>query len=301
MKNKFIKNIVNIALVLLTSISINVPVSAHTMTSWAEYYNMPYAYQNFFALDATKQHIESTKVYYHFANSATKREYEEHFPCGINAWATLLQGEETILSFNAHVNVTYYNSVCPDEALGRTARASVSGNDYHIERHKLTNEAEIIFCSFYFYNMDLAKQAAAAHEVGHLFGIEDLYEDHSYLPATISLYTGYSENGTQFPTQSDRNAMRIAIENYWFETNSAWKYQTSPGMFYLRGDVDFNNSITSADARLVLRYSVGLENYSALQLILADVDGNGQITSNDSREIERYSVGLIEKFPADEL
>lgn len=62
---------------------------------------------------------------------------------------------------------------------------------------------------------------------------------------------------------------------------------------YLRyGDVDIDQNITAADARLVLRASVGLEYFSETQVLLGDVDASGTITAADARLILRASVGL---------
>lgn len=58
------------------------------------------------------------------------------------------------------------------------------------------------------------------------------------------------------------------------------------------GDVDFDEKITAADARLVLRASVELEELTETQAYLGDIDENGKITAADARAILRYSVGL---------
>lgn len=65
---------------------------------------------------------------------------------------------------------------------------------------------------------------------------------------------------------------------------------------YIMGDIDGDSSITSADARLALRYSVGSETPSASQYVLADVNGDGTIGSDDSREILRVATGLQSTF-----
>ncbi len=64
------------------------------------------------------------------------------------------------------------------------------------------------------------------------------------------------------------------------------------------GDADGNNTLTSADARLVLRSSVGLENLDADALIAADADNDNHITAGDARLILRAVVGL-ERFAGD--
>ncbi len=58
------------------------------------------------------------------------------------------------------------------------------------------------------------------------------------------------------------------------------------------GDVDFDQKVTASDARLVLRASVQLEQFTETQVLLGDVDENGSITAADARMILRYSVGL---------
>ncbi len=67
---------------------------------------------------------------------------------------------------------------------------------------------------------------------------------------------------------------------------------------YTYGDLDVNGRIDAADARLAMRYSVGLETPpSRVMLLVADVDGDYMITASDARLILRMSVGLENKFP----
>ncbi|MDR1631047.1 MAG: S8 family serine peptidase [Oscillospiraceae bacterium] len=61
---------------------------------------------------------------------------------------------------------------------------------------------------------------------------------------------------------------------------------------YIMGDVNGDGVITSSDSRDVLRYSAGLESFTAKQIQLADVDFNGQVTSADSQIILRISAKL---------
>ena len=58
------------------------------------------------------------------------------------------------------------------------------------------------------------------------------------------------------------------------------------------GDVDISGDISAADARLVLRASVGLEEKTEAILNRGDVDNDGEISSADARIILRASVGL---------
>lgn len=61
---------------------------------------------------------------------------------------------------------------------------------------------------------------------------------------------------------------------------------------YKIGDVNKSGSVTIADARLVLRYVVKLDTFTAEQKKLADADLNGAVNEADARFILRYTVGL---------
>ncbi len=61
---------------------------------------------------------------------------------------------------------------------------------------------------------------------------------------------------------------------------------------WIPGDIDNDGQITSGDARLALRASVGLETLTEQQTKAADVDYDGKITAGDARLILRRSVGL---------
>lgn len=60
----------------------------------------------------------------------------------------------------------------------------------------------------------------------------------------------------------------------------------------MMGDLDEDKKITAADARLVLRASVGLESFKEKEITLADIDKDKRITAADARLILRASVGL---------
>lgn len=55
----------------------------------------------------------------------------------------------------------------------------------------------------------------------------------------------------------------------------------------IRGDVDGDGKVTAADARLILRAAVGLEEIDSEK---GDIDGDGKITSADSREALRTAT-----------
>lgn len=59
-----------------------------------------------------------------------------------------------------------------------------------------------------------------------------------------------------------------------------------------RGDVDLNGYVNSTDARLALRFAVGLDKLTGRSLIAGDVDENGVINSTDARLILRAAIEL---------
>ena len=61
---------------------------------------------------------------------------------------------------------------------------------------------------------------------------------------------------------------------------------------FTAGDIDNDTNVSAADARLVLRASVGLETFTAEQIAAADVDGVEGISAADARLVLRASVGL---------
>ncbi len=74
------------------------------------------------------------------------------------------------------------------------------------------------------------------------------------------------------------------------------RHVTPTGETYVPGDADGDGQITSGDARLALRRSVGLEDYEegSVPYCACDADGDGKVTSGDARLILRASVGLEE-------
>ncbi|MCR5808386.1 MAG: Ig-like domain-containing protein [Clostridiales bacterium] len=68
-------------------------------------------------------------------------------------------------------------------------------------------------------------------------------------------------------------------------------YSGDPGK-YMLGDVNLNNEVNSADALLVVRYTMNLCELEELPLFLADYNQDGDVTSADALCIIRKSMGL---------
>ena len=56
----------------------------------------------------------------------------------------------------------------------------------------------------------------------------------------------------------------------------------------IRGDVNYNGTITNADVILVTRYCSGWDNLSNIQIYLADYNGDGKVTNTDVILMQRY-------------
>lgn len=66
-----------------------------------------------------------------------------------------------------------------------------------------------------------------------------------------------------------------------------------PKLEGVRGDVNGDGKVTSADARLILRFSVQLDKPASDAVrLLADVDENGSVNTADARKALRIAVGL---------
>lgn len=65
-------------------------------------------------------------------------------------------------------------------------------------------------------------------------------------------------------------------------------------LFCKMGDADFDNRVTAADARIVLRTSVGLQSVTPDRYIYCDCNYDGLVSSADARIVLRTAVGLEE-------
>ena len=74
--------------------------------------------------------------------------------------------------------------------------------------------------------------------------------------------------------------------------NRTWtKHGKLPWVKYFPvGDINFDGRVTSEDARLALRASVGSEKLTEAQKLAADTDGDNKITAADARDILRKAV-----------
>ncbi len=58
------------------------------------------------------------------------------------------------------------------------------------------------------------------------------------------------------------------------------------------GDASLSNGLTSSDARLILRYSARLEQFSDTQKLVCDINNDGKVTASDARLALRICAKL---------
>ncbi len=148
----------------------------------------------------------------------------------------------------------------------------------------------------------------------HLSPDEDIHAAYCALPENTWFIKGVAHGDMTDPSVAQfigwllsassqrhirENASYTQYMKYSTYTNKLSPY-TTPGdsdSYDSYGDLDMDGLITAADARIVLRMSVGLESSTKEQKLLADVDGDNSVTAADARLVLRCSVGLEYGFP----
>lgn len=108
-------------------------------------------------------------------------------------------------------------------------------------------------------------------------------------PQTIN--TSYEFGGWYFDKQFTKKAE--GIDSYTTENVTVYaKWVKIVNYIPVWGDVTMSDQITAADARLALRLSANLEEFSDIQEKLADINNDGKNTAADARLILRLSASL---------
>lgn len=164
------------------------------------------------------------------------------------------------------------------ESVSRTKRCS-RGNHKHLEPDRAVDAATCFLPENTWFiknheHMDFSSKAEAQFLAWLVFSETQrtVWQSASYPQYLLKSVLGGTISGYSDPSDSDTNN-------------------------YIYGDLDIDGQITASDARLALRYAVGLEGEpSNIMLLVGDVDGSGVIDAADARIILRYSVGLENGF-----
>lgn len=90
----------------------------------------------------------------------------------------------------------------------------------------------------------------------------------------------------------DSGFYRATIEVYSGGDRLTKRAEFSYNKSLFNGDVNNDGKITAADARLVLRFSAGLQKYTTSQRKKADINGDGRITAADARLVLRIAASM---------
>ena len=197
--------------------------SAHYLNDWANKYTWEAAdTTNSFTINYS-YHMDGNTTNYYFANSVAESYFATPIKQGFTMWGDLISGTKTA-ALSAHTKMSYDPGASPGGHPAIEWSRAGDGN-HHFRRGY--NDAEIIFYKEATTYTATEKKQLAGHELGHLWGIGDLYNHGK--DKLESIYSqGYAFNSA---TRHDRNAIRIGLNNLNYDTGNGWKHQKSPGVW----------------------------------------------------------------------
>lgn len=121
-----------------------------------------------------------------------------------------------------------------------------------------------------------------------------------YAEQTAAAFVGWLLTATAPTVHDNEQYPQYQVRSLLNKTLSPYVQGDSPFDF-IYGDINNDGFVTAEDARLALRFAVGLEFPTKLMAIAADVDNDDFLTAQDARLILRFAVGLDTEFPVDRL
>ena len=210
----------------IISIISMISTSAHSLVPWAGLYSMDNVNNNYqFAL-FNCSHMEGDTVYYHWESENLRNEFSDAFENGVSKWDGLIKAKEKNPSDAYMLIARYDENIHPikhnfEEEFIEDTFAYVWPYGPNTHARKGQDDIEMILVDVdRLYDFERAK--VFAHELGHVWGIGDLYREYDNLESNYSSDYGYF-------TRHDKNAMYICLNNPWFkEANGNTKYQKTP-------------------------------------------------------------------------
>lgn len=111
---------------------------------------------------------------------------------------------------------------------------------------------------------------------------------------TKNYKTGYFYSSIYTSSDMTQTALMYSDDQHFDCSKATLKFKVNTSS--KKGDVNKDGKINSADALLVLQYSVGSVNFDSEKFSLADVNSDKKVNSADALKILQYSVGVINKF-----
>ena len=202
--------------------------SAHSLTPWSKAYNYDNAGGTHQFAIQNSSHISGRTFNYCWKNDYVKNNFESALKDAAALWDGMISIKETSRS-EAHAVIRYSPEECNNTIIYDDVEAAafvrINTSSDHIPLG--AEMAEMVIGDITDYSHE-NKSQILAHELGHLWGIDDVYY-HNGEKGKQDLDSIYSQtNLIPKPTIHDKNAMFIGINKPWFvDANGKVKYQKS--------------------------------------------------------------------------
>ena len=201
--------------------------SAHSLTPWSKAYNYDNAGGTHQFGIGDYYHIRGRTFNYYWDKDDEvflKNKFESALKAGADMWDGMISIKETSPS-EAHAKIRYDPRI-PNSDDDSAAYVMNSGPSYgHYGEGGAVSEMVIGNIASY---AQIDKNKVLCHELGHLWGIVDLYRHNGNVGKT-DLESIYSKTyAFDSATRHDKNAMFIGLDQPWFvDANGKVKYQKS--------------------------------------------------------------------------
>lgn len=200
---------------------------------------------------------------------------------GENTYTLLLYLQKSINVESVDLSVHCSNDITVDSF-------SVENTDaegYYSEPDAINSDKALI------YTYDLSERDVQYSA----YFLNSFTDENNFSVCRISLHTEMLTENTNFTlkyTLTASEASKTAFTVYSI-MNTAIINTDTPEAYYA-GDIDKSGSVTALDARIALRYCVGLETLSPDKLPFANFNADNSVSASDARLILRASVSLEE-------
>lgn len=197
-------------------------VCAHSLTPWSKIYTKQKAGGNYHFAISDAYHVNGNTVNYYWDNSTTKKYFDSSIKGGISMWDGIIKIKETDEK-NAQLKITYN----PD--MTKNMIAYVNCTTPSLGHYSSNGVRAELVVSDIRNSKQFHKNSVFGHELGHVWGMDDLYDVNTNL---ASIYS----KGDTYPkaTQGDRNGMYICLNKPWYYASGPdrrAKYQKAPGVW----------------------------------------------------------------------